>query len=103
MRNLIAVLSALLIGWSAFPSALQAQMICGERAKVVQGLEEGYSENPISLGITSSGAVIEVLASKAGTFTIILTQPSGISCLLASGENWERVESVPGKLAGFGV
>ena len=89
MRNIIAVLGALLIGWSAFPSAAQAQMLCGPRSVVVANLEKGYSERPISMGLASNGAIIEVFVSEKGTFTIVMTRPNGLSCLMVAGENWE--------------
>ncbi len=97
MRNLIAVLGALLIGWGAFSSSAQAQTMCGERRAVVANLEQTYSEAPVSIGLASNGAVIEVLASPSGSFTIVLTQPNGLSCVMAAGENWENL---PKRLAG---
>ena len=97
MRYVIVVLGALLIGWSAFSSPAQAQAMCGERRAVVANLEKAYSEAPVSIGLASNGAVIEVLASPSGSFTIILTQPNGLSCVMAAGENWENL---PKRLAG---
>ena len=49
MRNLIAVLGALLIGWGAFSSSAQAQTMCGERRAVVANLEQSaQNSNQIS-------------------------------------------------------
>tara|TARA_Y100000031_G_C8177535_1_gene364822 strand:+ start:176 stop:370 length:195 start_codon:yes stop_codon:yes gene_type:complete len=39
--------------------------------------------------LASSGAVLEVLASKGGTWTILVTQPNGTSCVVATGEAWQ--------------
>jgi hypothetical protein len=97
VRYVIAVFGALLIGWSAISSPAQAQAMCGERGVVVANLEKTYSEAPVSIGLASNGSVIEVLASPSGTFTIILTQPNGLSCVMAAGENWENL---PKRLAG---
>ncbi len=80
VRYLTAILGALLIGWSAFSPSAQAQALCGERRAVVANLEKTYSEAPVSIGLASNGAVIEVLASPSGSFTIILTQPNCLSC-----------------------
>lgn len=71
--------------------------MCGERRAVVANLEKTYSEAPVSIGLASNGSVIEVLASPSGSFTIILTQPNGLSCVMAAGENWENL---PKRLAG---
>ncbi len=97
MRYVIAVLGALLIGWSAISSPAQAQAMCGKRGAVVANLEKTYSEAPVSIGLASNGAVIEVLASPSGSFTIILTQPNGLSCVMAAGESWE---DLPKRLTG---
>lgn len=98
VRYLTAIFGALLIGWGAFSSSAQAQTMCGERSTVVASLEKTYSETPVSMGLASNGAVIEILASaKTGTFTIILTRPNGLSCVMAAGESWE---DLPKRLAG---
>jgi hypothetical protein len=44
--------------------------------------------------------LIEVLTSAKGSWTIISTQPSGHSCLVAAGEHWVNV---PVKAPGFGM
>ncbi len=97
VRYLTAILGALLIGWSAFLPSAQAQSICGERRALVATLEKTYSETPVSVGLASNGAIIEIFASPTGTFTIILTQPNGLTCVMAAGENWE---DLPNRLAG---
>lgn len=88
MRLRIAVLSALLVGWSALSSTAKAEMLCAERENVIQGLERGYAEMPISMGLAANGVLIEVFTSPAGTFTIVMTHPGGPSCLLIVGDHW---------------
>ncbi len=73
-------------------SAANAQMICGERAKFIDHLAKAHKEAPSSIGMTSSGQVIEVLTSAKGSWSIIITQPNGKSCLVATGEAWEAVK-----------
>ncbi len=41
--------------------------------------------------------MFEVLASPSGSFTIIPSQPNGLSRVMAAGENWENL---PKRLAG---
>ncbi len=88
MRLQIAVLSVLLIGWSALSSTAKAEMLCAERENVIQGLERGYAETPLARGLAESGVLIEVFTSPAGTFTIVMTHPGGPSCLLRVGDHW---------------
>ena len=91
VRFMVAVLGVLVAVAGITPTVAEAQMMCGERTKVIAGLAQGYSETPTSMGLTSNGAVVEVLSSPSGSFTIIVTQPNGLTCLMASGEDWEEL------------
>ncbi len=82
---------ALLIGWSLLPSAVQAQAICGDRGELIEKLENSFSETPHSMGLASNGSMIEIFASPDGSWTIVMTQPDGVTCLMAAGENWEEL------------
>ena len=84
--NLIAAVAALVVLAGA---SAQAQSACGKRAQVLEWLADTYREKPVAIGVTGTGALVEVVASGAGaTWTILLTSPSGRSCLLAAGEGW---------------
>ena len=93
-------LGALLIGWSALPGAAEAQMVCGERSVMVDGLLKNYAEAPVSIGLASNGAVIEVFASPDRSWTIVMTRPNGLSCVVAAGEGWE---DLPTQIADTGA
>ena len=67
-------------------TAANAQTICGQRAKFLEHLAKNHKEAPTSIGVTSKGQVLEVLSSKDGSWTIILTDAHGVTCLIASGE-----------------
>ena len=42
----------------------------------------------MAIGV-ADGALVELLTAKDGiTWTIILTSPKGVSCLVASGDGW---------------
>ncbi len=62
---------------------------CEERAAVVTGLSNEYAEKPVSMGYTAQGTVLEILASSDGSWTMIETLPSGMTCLVASGDLWQ--------------
>ena len=85
-----AVISLALL--SATPHAeAQDRMACAERAQVVKKLEERFGETLRSVGLHQNDGVVEVYSSeKTGTWTILMTRPDGISCLLAAGELWEQ-------------
>ena len=69
---------------------------CATRDKVVTALAEVYEENPVSIGLTDEGSVIEVMASNNGSFTIVVTHPNGLTCPLAAGKAWQALEVVKG-------
>ena len=64
---------------------------CVERTQLVQLLREAYGEQVVARGLVSGGLVLEVYASAAGTWTIVATAPTGMSCLLADGVAWVAV------------
>ena len=65
---------------------------CDKRAKVLGHLAQKYREAPIAVGVTNSGGLVEVLTTGDGnTWTIIVSNPDGMSCLVAAGEGWRKI------------
>jgi len=62
---------------------------CGARASILGQLAERYHEAPANMMLANSGGIVEILTSETGSWTIVLTHPNGISCLLRAGEHWE--------------
>ena len=69
-----------------------AQMVCGNHADIEKRLQDGYSEARTGVGLAHNNALIELYTSENGTFTIVLTRPNGMSCLMAVGEDWQNVK-----------
>ena len=69
-----------------------SQMVCGNHADIEKRLQTGYQEVRTGVGLAGNGGLIELYTSEKGTFTIVLTRPNGMSCLMAVGENWEAVK-----------
>ena len=65
---------------------------CAKREMVVDRLASKYSEQLTAGGLQGSQrttAVVEVWSSEeTGTFTVILTNAHGVSCIVASGTDW---------------
>lgn len=77
---------SLLLSFPAF-----SQNMCGERHVVVRMLYEEYGETVQSVGLAGN-RILETYASEdTGTWTILMTMPDGVSCLMASGSHYERV------------
>jgi hypothetical protein len=74
---------------------------CADRAAVVQRLTESYGETRQSIGLASDRQVVEVFASdETGSWTITVTMANGMTCLVAAGRGFERLEEdlTPAKL-----
>jgi len=88
-KRMIAL--GLLFGMAAIaPPAYAAN--CAMRDTVIERLASKYSEALTAGGLQGTQAattVIEVWASKeSGTFTVIVTNPQGVSCVVAAGTDW---------------
>ncbi|MFN3644473.1 MAG: hypothetical protein ACK4TB_16305 [Gemmobacter sp.] len=94
----VAVLSALGLAAIAPPAAAQARQ-CGPRAAVIGTLASTYGETRRGIGTAGSQAVVELFASAdTGTWTVTVTLPDGMTCLIASGAGWESlVEELPAR------
>ena len=70
---------------------------CGARTDVLTQLKEQYKEAPSGFGMTGNGAVIELTTSDSGSWTLLLSFPTGKTCMIATGENWEGRPKLPGR------
>jgi hypothetical protein len=81
-------------GSMVFSTAAFAEPQCDERENVLKLLSHKYKENPVAIGVTNNGGLVEVLsASQGSTWSIIVTTPKGMSCLVAAGEGWRDIEA----------
>ena len=80
----------------------QAQQInrCAERATVIERLSNGYGETRRSIGLASNSSIVEMHASdETGSWSITVTHPNGLTCLVAAGNAFEAVqEELPAAL-----
>lgn len=73
--------------------AVSAAPPCEDRGKLVAQLAQKYQETSIAIGVASNGKLVEVLTNSSGeTWTIIVTSPEGMSCLVATGQGWRKLE-----------
>ena len=91
-RSITILLGVLFVLYPFSPAV--AQPTCGDRETFLVKLEESFAERPIAMGLTNKGAVLEVFASKSGSWTFLVTMPDGVTCVVASGESWESLKAV---------
>ena len=76
-------------------STASAEPQCNTRDSVIKQLSDKYREAPVAVGVTHNGGLIEVLSTGEGkTWSIIITSPQGMSCLVAAGEGWRIIEQI---------
>lgn len=87
--------AAALIAAPAYAQSAGPGPACVKRADLIKHLEARYHEAPSAVGIADNGALLEVFSSKSGeTWTVTVTMPNGISCMVASGQQWQDVPRV---------
>jgi hypothetical protein len=59
-------------------------------------LSKKYSEAPVAMGTVSEDRFMQVFVSAQGSWTILVTKTDGEACIVAAGNNWEKL---PGAVA----
>lgn len=95
-------LFALSLGFAGLILATQAGFAasqCGARDTVISTLAEKYGETRRGMGIAANNGMVEVFASDAsGSWTITVTLPDGMTCLIASGQSYQVMhDALPAK------
>jgi hypothetical protein len=66
---------------------------CHRYDEIASQLGSRYREAPVSLGVQTNGNLLQVFASpESGTWTILSTSPTGMTCVIAAGKSWESLK-----------
>lgn len=78
----------------ALPTASHSAPKCGPRDMVVKNMKDSYGETQQYVGLTEDGsAVIEMYANReTGTWTLVVTGPTGKMCLVETGQKFEAIQ-----------
>lgn len=95
--TVIAVALLVLIFIAILAGAAQAQSPrCAPRDIVVAALAEKFGETRQMAGLDARGRVTEMWANlETGTWSATETHTSGLTCLVASGEGFQRLALEP--------
>lgn len=78
---------------AALPVTAQQRNMCAQRDTVIGKLANDFGETRRSMGLAANNGIIEVHASEStGSWTITVTHPNGLTCLLAAGQSFEQIE-----------
>ena len=85
-----SVIGSIVLLAIAFEAQAAERLQCGPRKEVVDQLAAKFGERPVAIGLSDSGRLVEVLAGQpGGTFTVIVTTPQGVSCIVLAGDAWQ--------------
>ena len=87
--SLVAALAA--ISLASIAGKAEAAPQCGNHDKIADVLGKKFKETRRVMGVVNSKAVMEMFMSPQGTWTMVITDTSGNSCITASGEEWQDV------------
>ena len=83
------IFASVLLGIAQTTLPVQARTVCNTRANLVTQLTEKFGEVSHGVGMQSASQVIEVWSSKkTGSWTIMASRADGVSCIVATGQNW---------------
>lgn len=95
MVRIACVAAAALIAAPAFAQSPGSGPACVKRTELIKHLEAKYHEAPAAVGLADNGSLLEVFASKSGeTWTVTVTMPNGISCMVATGQQWQDLPRI---------
>lgn len=70
--------------------AANAQQACAVRNEAVVQLERQFDEQVAGRGLAANGQrMLELFVSETGSWTLLVSDPNGRSCVVASGEAWQ--------------
>jgi hypothetical protein len=86
-RYAIAFLAASCMG---APAHAQQGAFCGPRDRIVEQLADKHGETRRAVGLQQNMQVMETFANtETGSWTIIVSMPTGVACLVAAGEAFQ--------------
>ena len=93
-------LTSVLVMLLSLPASAQS-VSCDQRERVVAKLT-GLGETQAGMGLSTKGQVFEIWSSnRTGTWTIVLSHSTGLSCIMSYGQSWTgqgaETASMPGE------
>ena len=99
MDRTLFALSLGLAGLILVPATARAAPQCAAHDIVAQSLATQFGEVRRSIGLAQDNTVMELYAAtETGTWTLTVTLPTGMTCLVAAGNNFKTTaDTLPAK------
>ncbi len=90
------ICTALVFGAAALAPPVHAQTVqCLPRTELIEKLTTEYAEEMTGGGLQSPQQLLEIWSSDStGSFTVFITRPNGVSCIVATGLHWNSVVAI---------
>lgn len=74
------------------PQAPQPTAPCVPRPEIIaEALAARYGEEVTAGGVDANGNLVSVYSGPRGSWTITVTRPDGLTCLMSAGDGWSQV------------
>jgi hypothetical protein len=83
------VSSALVFANGSSADAVEVQ--CAKHQQLAGMLSKKYSETPVGMGTVNEDRYMQLFISRSGSWTILVTRTDGQACIVAAGQNWEKL------------
>ena len=87
------IVAAVVLAALALPTQAHSPL-CLPREILIAELALFFGERLEHVG-SQGDSMVEIWVSDNGGFTVLITRPDGLSCMIASGENWRSFRELP--------
>ncbi len=98
IRNILAVSVSLTVATTLVSTTpvVAHNLQCADYEMMTETLREQYGDTVAGRGVTNAGEMLELLLGReAGSWSLIVVNPGGLTCLIAGGNGWRDVEQIP--------
>lgn len=89
LPKILALAGLLTFGGAAAQTAPQVDAVCFRHEELQANLARDYQERQSAYGRVGDDAIMEIYASDTGTWTLVMTDTAGNSCVVAAGDGFE--------------
>jgi hypothetical protein len=89
--KIVPVGVAAALAFAAATPAFAVGVQCAKHDQMVGLLAKKFSESPVATGTVNDDRYMQLFVSSRGTWTILVTKTDGQACIVAAGENWEKL------------
>ena len=68
---------------------------CNFRARIVAALAKNFQEVPVWVGFRGDRSLEIFSAANGQSWSLVISNPNGTSCLIVGGDSWRDVPRVP--------